>query len=70
MIKVFKLLKNSKIKGYKMKTIRNSVFIGVSLLGGCASVETYFDALCVASVNIEKKVRYMPKDFDSPYRTD
>ncbi len=28
-----------------MKTIRNSVFIGVSLLGGCASVETYFDAL-------------------------
>ncbi|GHS51168.1 hypothetical protein JP0128_09440 [Helicobacter pylori] len=50
MIKVFKLLKNSKIKGYKMKTIRNSVFIGVSLLGGCASVETYFDALRVASV--------------------
>ncbi|NHB36778.1 urease-enhancing factor [Helicobacter pylori] len=28
-----------------MKTIRNSVFIGSSLLGGCASVETYFDAL-------------------------
>ncbi|UOR21748.1 urease-enhancing factor [Helicobacter pylori] len=56
-----------------MKTIRNSVFIGVSLLGGCASVETYFDALRVASVKdatIEKKVRYMPKDFDSPYRTD
>ncbi len=25
MIKVFELLKNSKIKGYKMKTIRNSV---------------------------------------------
>ncbi|GHQ58240.1 hypothetical protein VN1227_09240 [Helicobacter pylori] len=50
MIKVFKLLKNSKIKGYKMKTIRNSVFIGASLLGGCASVETYFDALRVASV--------------------
>ncbi len=47
MIKVFKLLKNSKIKGYKMKTIRNSVFIGVSLLGGCASVETYFDVLCM-----------------------
>ncbi len=50
MIKVFKLLKSSKIKGYKMKTIRNSVFIGVSLIGGCASVETYFDALRVASV--------------------
>ncbi|GAA9454602.1 hypothetical protein HpUBN11_12760 [Helicobacter pylori] len=50
MIKVFELLKNSKIKGYKMKTIRNSVFIGVSLLGGCASVETYFDALRVACV--------------------
>ncbi|WP_441733279.1 urease-enhancing factor [Helicobacter pylori] len=33
-----------------MKTIRNSVFIGVSLLGGCASVETYFDALRVACV--------------------
>ncbi|GAA9665572.1 hypothetical protein HpVH107_14030 [Helicobacter pylori] len=39
-----------------MKTIRNSVFIGASLLGGCTSVETYFDAL--------------PKDLDSPYRTD
>ncbi|GAA7308659.1 hypothetical protein ID0576_13040 [Helicobacter pylori] len=50
MIKVFELLKNSKIKGYKMKTIRNSVFIGVSLLGGCASVETYFDALRVVCV--------------------
>ncbi len=48
MIKVFELLKNSKIKGYKMKTIRNSVFIGASLLGGCASAETYFDALRVA----------------------
>ncbi|WP_120839236.1 urease-enhancing factor [Helicobacter pylori] len=33
-----------------MKTIRNSVFIGASLLGGCASVETYFDALQVACV--------------------
>ncbi len=33
-----------------MKTIRNSVFIGASLLGGCASVETRFDALRVASV--------------------
>ncbi len=50
MIKVFKLLKNSKIKGYKMKTIRNSVFIGASLLGGCTSVETYFDSLHVACV--------------------
>lgn len=29
-----------------MKTIRNGVVVGVSLLGGCASVETYFDA-CV-----------------------
>ncbi|GAA9933970.1 hypothetical protein VN0866_09690 [Helicobacter pylori] len=53
-----------------MKTIRNSVFIGASLLGGCASVETRLDALRVASVNIEKKVCYMPKDLDSPYRTD
>ncbi len=70
MIKVFKLLKNFRTKGYKMKTIRNSVFIGASLLGGCASVETRFDALRVASVNIEKEVRYTPKDFDSPYRTD
>ncbi|MDU9711167.1 urease-enhancing factor [Helicobacter pylori] len=33
-----------------MKTIRNSVFIGASLLGGCASVETYFDSLHVARV--------------------
>lgn len=50
MIKGFGLLKNSKIKGYKMKTIRNSVFIGASLLGGCASVGTHFDALRVACV--------------------
>ncbi len=50
MIKVFELLKNFRTKGYKMKTIRNSVFIGVSLLGGCTSVETYFDALRVACV--------------------
>ncbi len=50
-----------------MKTIRNSVFIGASLLGGCTSVETYFDALRVASVNIEKEMHYTPKDFDSPY---
>ncbi|GAA6889997.1 hypothetical protein CHC151_06360 [Helicobacter pylori] len=55
-----------------MKTIRNSVFIGASLLGGCASVEDYFDALRVACVKdaIEKEVHYTPKDFDSPYRTD
>ncbi|WP_120915595.1 urease-enhancing factor [Helicobacter pylori] len=33
-----------------MKTIRNSVFIGASLLGGCASVDTYFDVLHVACV--------------------
>ncbi|GAA8429143.1 hypothetical protein HpHA5_06120 [Helicobacter pylori] len=33
-----------------MKTIRNSVFIGASLLGGCASVETRFDSLRVACV--------------------
>ncbi|TPH63956.1 hypothetical protein [Helicobacter pylori] len=33
-----------------MKTIRNSVFIGSSLLGGCTSVETYFDALRVACI--------------------
>ncbi|GAA7380421.1 hypothetical protein BD0136_11300 [Helicobacter pylori] len=50
LIKAFKLLKNFRTKGYKMKTIRNSVFIGVSLLGGCASVETRFDALRVACV--------------------
>ncbi|MFP6202197.1 urease-enhancing factor [Helicobacter pylori] len=33
-----------------MKTIRNSVFIGSSLLGGCASVKTHFDALRVVCV--------------------
>ncbi|WRE34280.1 urease-enhancing factor [Helicobacter pylori] len=33
-----------------MKTIRNSVSIGASLLGGCASVETYFDSLHAACV--------------------
>ncbi len=73
MIKVFELLKNSKIKGYKMKTIRNSVFIGASLLGGCASVETRFDSLhiaCVKNAIIEKEMHYTPKDFDSPYHTD
>ncbi|GHS33027.1 hypothetical protein JP0120_12680 [Helicobacter pylori] len=56
-----------------MKTIRNSMFIGASLLGGCASVENYFDALrvaCVKDAIIEKGVHYTPKDFDSPYRTD
>lgn len=70
MIKVFELLKNFRIKGYKMKTIRNSVFIGVSLLGGCTSVETYFDALrvaCVKNAVIEKEVCYTPKDFGSSY---
>ncbi len=73
MIKVFELLKNSKIKGYKMKTIRNSVFIGASLLGGCASVETYFDALrvaCVKNAFIEKELCYTPKDFGNPYFTN
>ncbi|GAA9641028.1 hypothetical protein HCM100_08780 [Helicobacter pylori] len=53
-----------------MKTIRNSVFIGSSLLGGCASVETRFDALrvaCIKDVAIEKEVHYTPKGFDSPY---
>ncbi len=42
-----------------MKTIRNSMFIGASLLGGCTSVGTYFDALRVARVKdavIEKLV--------------
>ncbi|GAA7200935.1 urease-enhancing factor [Helicobacter pylori] len=56
-----------------MKTIRNSVFIGSSLLGGCASVETYFDALrvaCVKDTVIEKEAHHTPKDFDSPYHTD
>ncbi len=73
MIKVFELLKNFRIKGYKMKTIRNSVFIGASLLGGCASVETYFDALrvaCIKDAVIEKEAHHTPKDFDSPYCTD
>ncbi|PUD62756.1 urease-enhancing factor [Helicobacter pylori] len=53
-----------------MKTIRNSVFIGVSLLGGCISVETYFDALhvaCVKNAVIEEEAHHTPKDFDSPY---
>ncbi|MGL2719689.1 urease-enhancing factor [Helicobacter pylori] len=56
-----------------MKTIRNSVFIGSSLLGGCASVGIYFDALrvaCVKDAFIEKEVCYTPKDFGSPYHTD
>ncbi|GAA7087723.1 hypothetical protein HpBGD13_06860 [Helicobacter pylori] len=50
LIKAFELLKNLRTKGYKMKTIRNSVVIRASLLGGCASVGTHFDALRVACV--------------------
>ncbi|WRA05415.1 urease-enhancing factor [Helicobacter pylori] len=53
-----------------MKTIRNSVFIGSSLLGGCASVETRFDALrvaCMKDAVIEKEAHHTPKDFGSPY---
>ncbi len=56
-----------------MKTIRNSVFIGASLLGGCTSVETRFDALRVAYIKdavIEKDACHTPKDFSSPYHTD
>ncbi|WP_241824565.1 urease-enhancing factor [Helicobacter pylori] len=53
--------------------MRNSVFIGASLLGGCASVETYFDALrvaCVKNAFIEKELCYTPKDFGNPYFTN
>ncbi|MGL2396144.1 urease-enhancing factor [Helicobacter pylori] len=53
-----------------MKTIRNGVVVGVSLLGGCTSVETRFDALrvaCIKDTSIEKESHYTPKDFDSPY---
>ncbi|WRA09309.1 urease-enhancing factor [Helicobacter pylori] len=56
-----------------MKTIRNSVFIGASLLGGCASVGTYFDALrvaCIKDAVIEKEAHHTPKDFGNPYHTD
>lgn len=56
-----------------MKTIRNSVFIGSSLLGGCTSVETRFDALrvdCVKDAVIEKESHHTPKDFGNPYHTD
>ncbi len=56
-----------------MKTIRNSVFIGASLLGGCASVETRFDALHVACVKDacyrERSVLHAQRLY-SPYRTD
>ncbi len=53
-----------------MKTIRNGVVVGVSLLGGCTSVETYFDALrvaCVKDAVIEKESHHTPKDFGSFY---
>ncbi|WP_187853052.1 urease-enhancing factor [Helicobacter pylori] len=59
-----------------MKTIRNGVVVGVSLLGGCASVETRFDALRVACIKdafdafIEKELCYTPKDFGNPYFTN
>lgn len=46
------------------------MFIGASLLGGCASVETYFDALrvaCVKDAVIEKESHHTPKDFGSFY---
>ncbi|GAA8371521.1 urease-enhancing factor [Helicobacter pylori] len=56
-----------------MKTIRNGVVVGVSLLGGCASVETRFDALrvaCIKNAVIKKEARHTPKDFSSPYHID
>ncbi|WP_120859419.1 urease-enhancing factor [Helicobacter pylori] len=56
-----------------MKTIRNSVVVGMSLLGGCTSVETHFDALrvaCMKDAVIEKESHHTPKDFSSPYHTD
>ncbi len=56
-----------------MKTIRNGVVVGVSLLGGCASVGTYFDALrvaCIKDAVIEKEALYTPKDFGNHYHTD
>ncbi len=61
-----------------MKTIRNGVVVGVSLLGGCTSVETRFDALRVACIKnafirkriIEKELCYTPKDFGNPYFTN
>ncbi|WP_033619061.1 hypothetical protein [Helicobacter pylori] len=56
-----------------MKTIRNGVVVGVSLFGGCASVETRFDALrvaCIKDAVIEKELRYTPKDFSNPYYID
>lgn len=56
-----------------MKTIRNGVVVGMSLFGGCASVETRFDALrvaCMKDAVIEKEARHTPKDFSSPYHTD
>ncbi|WRG31649.1 urease-enhancing factor [Helicobacter pylori] len=42
-----------------MKTIRNGVVVGVSLLGGCTSVETRFDALrvaCIKDTFIENRI--------------
>ncbi|MGL2653019.1 urease-enhancing factor [Helicobacter pylori] len=56
-----------------MKTIRDGVVVGVSLLGGCASVETRFDALrvaCIKDAFIEKELCYTPKDFGNPYFTN
>ncbi|GAA7757160.1 urease-enhancing factor [Helicobacter pylori] len=57
-----------------MKTIRNSVSIGASLLGGCTSVETYFDALhvaCVKDACLEKEMHlHAQRLCDSPYHTD
>ncbi|WP_050579870.1 hypothetical protein [Helicobacter pylori] len=53
-----------------MKTIRNGVVVGVSLFGGCASVETRFDALrvaCIKDAVIEKELHHTPKDFSNPY---
>lgn len=46
------------------------MFIGASLLGGCASVGTRFDALrvaCVKDAVMEKEVHHTPKDFGSFY---
>ncbi|WP_033760498.1 hypothetical protein [Helicobacter pylori] len=56
-----------------MKTIRNGVVVGVSLFGGCASVETRFDALrvaCIKDAVIEKELHHTPKNFSNPYYID
>ncbi|WP_104713626.1 hypothetical protein [Helicobacter cetorum] len=54
-----------------MKTIRNSVIVGVSLLSGCAHFDTkHLVHNGFSSSSDKESVRYMPKDFGDSHYTN